>query len=173
LGDAVMFVSSDPDAAVAAATAVVEGAAGNPDLPEARAGLDFGEVRALGGDYFGRTINVAARLTGFARPGTVVASEELIGALQREVASTTIGRTRLKGVGTVRAYKIRTPTRPQDGAGGVGSRRVSADDETEADTIEESGGTGMASKDKGGKSEKKEPKKSLKEKRATKKEKKK
>ena len=172
LGDAVMFVASSADAAVTAARAVVEGAAANPDLPEARAGLDFGEVRALGGDYFGRPINVAARLTGFARAGTVVVSDQLLTALQGDLGSTSIGRTRLKGVGTVRAHKIKGSANEPDEPKGLGSRRLSPDDGTRPDEHLGSGGSPMASKDKGGKSEKKEAKKSLKEKRATKKEKK-
>lgn len=172
LGDAVMFVAPSPDAAVAAARAVVEGAAANPDLPEARAGMDFGEVRALGGDYFGRPINVAARLTGFARPGTVVVSEELLNALEGGVDSTTIGRTRLKGVGTVRVHKVKAPAIERSRDRGLGSPGLSADDGSEPDAHLGSGGSPMASKDKGGKSEKKEAKKSLKEKRASKKEKK-
>jgi len=170
LGDAVMFVASSSDAALAAATAIVDGAATNPDLPEARAGLDFGEVRALGGDYFGRPINVAARLTGFARPGTVLVSEELLSSLKVEVETSHLGRTKLKGVGPVRAYKVRSIPMKQDASEGVGSEHVSLDDGPEENLA--SGGTHMASKDKGGKSEKKEAKKSLKEKRATKKEKK-
>ena len=172
LGDAVMFVASSADAAVAAASAVVHGASANPDLPEARAGLDFGEVRALGGDYFGRPINVAARLTGFARPGTVVVSDELLNALRGEVGSTHIGRTRLKGVGTVRAHKVKGPAGEPDVVEGLGSRALSTDDGTEAHSHLGSGGSPMASKDKGGKSEKKEAKKTLKEKRASKKDKK-
>ena len=172
LGDAVMFVAPSADAAVAAASAVVDGAAANPDLPEARAGLDFGEVRALGGDYFGRPINVAARLTGFARAGTVVVSDELLNALQGEVESTHIGRTRLKGVGTVRAHKVKGPAGEPDIVEGLGSRALSTDDGTEAHSHLGSGGSPMASKDKGGKSEKKEAKKTLKEKRASKKDKK-
>ena len=171
LGDAVMFVASSPDAAVAAARAVVDGAAANPDLPEARAGLDFGEVRALGGDYFGRPINVAARLTGFARADTVVVSDELLNALEGRVDSTAIGRTRLKGVGTVRAHKVKRLANEPDEPEGLGSHALSPDDGTEHADLG-SGGSPMASKDKGGKSEKKEAKKSLKEKRASKKEKK-
>ena len=173
LGDAVMFVASSPDAAVSAAAGVVEGAAANADLPQARAGLDFGQVRGLGGDYFGRPINVAARLTGFARPGTVVASEELIGALQGTLETTHIGRTRLKGVGSIRAYKVRMPAAVQDEPEGVGTHVLSPDDDKGTQPNLESGGSDVASKDKGGKSEKKEAKKSLKEKRASKKEKKK
>lgn len=108
LGDAVMFVAVSPDAAVDAAAGVVTGAGEDPDLPRARAGLDHGEVTPLGGDYFGRPINVAARLTNFARPGTVVASGELMNALEHERDASRIGRTRLKGVGSILAFKINT-----------------------------------------------------------------
>lgn len=106
LGDAIMFVAASADAAAEAALAVVAGAEEDPELPRGRAGLDRGEVRPLGGDYFGRPINVAARLTNFAKAGTVVASAELMEGLTREREASRIGRTRLKGVGSVTAYKI-------------------------------------------------------------------
>lgn len=107
LGDAVMFVASDPSAALNAAMGVVQGTKADPDLPDARAGLDHGEVRPLGGDYFGRPINVASRLTGFARPGTVVVSEAMLDALPETYDVSHIGKARLKGVGTIRAFKVR------------------------------------------------------------------
>ena len=108
LGDAVMFVASSPDAAVDAAMAIVSGAASDEDLPNARAGLDHGEVHPLGGDYFGRPVNLAARLTNFARPGTVVVSSELMASLTEPRDASRIGRTRLKGVGTILAFKVNT-----------------------------------------------------------------
>lgn len=112
LGDAVMFVSPDPVAALDAALDVVQGTKTDPELPEARAGLDYGEVRPLGGDYFGRTINVASRLTGFARPGTVIASQALLDVLPDGFDVSHIGKARLKGVGPIRAFKVRP--RPVD-----------------------------------------------------------
>ena len=112
LGDAVMFVALDPAAALGAAMSVVQGAKSDPELPDARAGLDHGPVRPMGGDYFGRTINVAARLTGFARPGTVVVSQAFVDALPGEHQVSHIGKARLKGVGTVRAFKVR-PNPPE------------------------------------------------------------
>ena len=60
-----------------------------------------------------------------------------------------------------------------DAMEGVGTPLVSHDDGTRTRNDLGTGGSDMASKDKGGKSEKKEAKKSLKEKRASKKEKKK
>lgn len=107
LGDAVMFVATDPDAAVTAAIDVVQGTKADEDLPDARAGLDHGDVRPLGGDYFGRPINVAARLTSFARPGTVVISQALLDVLPDGRDVSHIGKARLKGVGAVRAFKVR------------------------------------------------------------------
>lgn len=169
IGDAVMFVGT-AEVAARAAVSIVAGAAEDPELPEARAGLDHGPIKPLGGDYFGRPVNVAARLTSFARPGTVVASEDLIEELQRVDASS-IGRTRLKGVGTIRPYKINA----LDGgsAKGLGTQADAHDDvDREAPDPKGPKGASMASKDKGGKSEKKPAKKNLKEKRASKKEKK-
>ena len=106
LGDAVMFVASSPDAAVDAAVGIVRGADGSDHLPQARAGIDHGEVSPLGGDYFGRPVNVAARLTNFARPGTVVVSSDVIDSLTGERDVSRIGRTRLKGVGNILAFKV-------------------------------------------------------------------
>jgi adenylate cyclase len=106
IGDAVMFVSPDPEAAVGAAVAVVNAVAEDSGLPEARAGVDIGDAVSVGGDFFGRPVNIAARLTGFARPGTVVASEALIEALPQPADTSRIGRQRFKGVGQVRAFKV-------------------------------------------------------------------
>ena len=105
IGDAVMFTAATPGAAVRAAVALVA-ATGAAELPAARAGLDLGEVISVGGDFYGGPVNIAARLTGFARPGTVVASKELLDGLDEGVRASHIGSQRLKGVGTVRAFKI-------------------------------------------------------------------
>jgi adenylate cyclase len=115
IGDAVMFVSTDPAPALHAAMTVVRRARESNVLPTARAGLDFGEAVALGGDYFGRPVNVAARITAFARPDSVVASKEFLEAVGRDgVDGRRIGSRNLKGVGRLLLYKIREPE-PQEG----------------------------------------------------------
>ena len=106
IGDAVMFVAPDPATALRAAIAVVEAVERDEGLPAARSGLDYGDVVPLGGDFFGRPVNVAARLTSFARPGTVVASETLVEAAGAGVQTSHIGRVRLHNVGSVRAFKV-------------------------------------------------------------------
>jgi len=108
IGDAVMFVSPEPERALAAARGVVDGAESEEVLPPARAGLDLGDVVAVGGDYFGRPVNVAARVTAFALPGTVVVSDGFLGGLPEDSVETSeIRSQRLKGVGRVKLYKVR------------------------------------------------------------------
>ena len=61
-------------------------------------------------------MNVAARITAFARPDSVVVSQEFLDALgDREVEARRIGTRSLKGVGRVRLFKIREPS-PEQGS---------------------------------------------------------
>ena len=106
LGDAVMFVSSDATAAVKAAREIIETVDEDEELSGARAGLDMGTVVPIGGDFFGPPVNVAARLTSFARPGTLVVSSSVMDVLEPTVDATHIGKIRLKGIGQLRAFKI-------------------------------------------------------------------
>ena len=66
LGDGVMSYFREPAGAVLAALEMVEElpAAG---LPPAHVGVAAGPVVVQGGDYFGRTVNLAARIAGHAR----------------------------------------------------------------------------------------------------------
>jgi adenylate cyclase len=106
LGDAAMIAAASAEATLDAATTIVGELDGNEELPDARAGIDFGEVLPRGGDYFGHPVNVAARLVNFARPRTVVVSMEVLDALPSDINASHIGKVRLKGVGSVRAFKV-------------------------------------------------------------------
>ncbi len=107
IGDAAMIAGRDPRAVLAAAAGIVERVNDDDRLPGARAGVDFGNVIPQAGDYFGRPVNVAARLVAFARPGTTVVSQELIDAVGADAVETSkIGTHRLKGVGRVRLFKV-------------------------------------------------------------------
>jgi adenylate cyclase len=63
------------------------------------------------GDYFGRTVNLAARIAEYARPGEVLVSQEVIDAAQGgPVMFTEIGPVELKGVPeTLRLHITRRP----------------------------------------------------------------
>jgi adenylate cyclase len=49
-------------------------------LPLARVGLHSGPVVFQNGDYFGRTVDIAARITDYARPGEVLVSDPAVDA---------------------------------------------------------------------------------------------
>ena len=111
LGDGVMFYFREPAAAVLAAVELVE-VVGSHGLPPAHVGIHAGPVVFQDGDYFGRTVNLAARIAEYARPGEVLVSQEVVDAADRGlVRFTEIGPVELKGVpGTLRLHTARRST---------------------------------------------------------------
>jgi len=112
LGDEVLFVAPTLAAGAEIALDLVDR---DPDAPPVRCGLAFGPTVGLGGDVFGPTVNLAARLTAVARPGRVLlpldASELLVG--HDGVAVKRVGRKYdLKGIGSTR---VATVTRSEPG----------------------------------------------------------
>jgi class 3 adenylate cyclase len=105
LGDGVMFYFPDPGEGVLAALDMVAGVA-TEALPPARVGIDAGPVIFQEGDYYGRTVNIAARIAEYARPGEVLVSQEVVDAAEgTPVTFTAIGAVELKGVsGTLRLH---------------------------------------------------------------------
>jgi adenylate cyclase len=97
IGDAAMFVSPETPALVAAALSLVE-AVETADLPALRAGLASGPVISRAGDWYGNTVNLASRVTGVARPGSVLATEDVRDAASDGFAWSYAGRFRLKGI---------------------------------------------------------------------------
>jgi adenylate cyclase len=108
LGDGVMFYFREPRAAVLAALEMVA-MVGRHGLPPAHVGIHAGPVVFQDGDYFGRTVNLAARIAEYARPGEVLVSQEVVDAAKGgPVTFTEIGPVELKGVpGTLRLYVAR------------------------------------------------------------------
>ncbi|MBI2782070.1 MAG: hypothetical protein HYX55_09790 [Chloroflexi bacterium] len=108
LGDGVMFYFRDPGGSVDAALDMVDGitAAG---LPPAHVGLHAGPVVMQEGDYYGQTVNMAARIADYARPGEVLVSKAIVDlTVSPAIRFTDIGDVELKGVaGTVRLHSSR------------------------------------------------------------------
>src|SRR5207302_5959425 len=99
LGDGVMFHFPDPGQAVSCALDLVERAP-QAGMPPAHCGVNAGPVVFRDGDYFGRTVNIAARIAAKAGPGEVVASEEAVAVASVDgVRFEEIGPAQLKGVG--------------------------------------------------------------------------
>jgi adenylate cyclase len=108
LGDGVMFYFPDPGQGVLAALDMMQGVEAKA-IPPAHVGIHAGRVVFQEGDYFGRTVNIAARIAEYARPGEVLVSQEVVDAADgAPVTFTEIGPVELKGVsGTLRLHAAR------------------------------------------------------------------
>ncbi len=108
LGDGVMLHFRDPRNAVVAALEMLE-AISAASMSPAHVGVDTGPVVFQGGDYFGRTVNIAARIAEHAEPGQLLVSQEVVDRVdESEVAFTPIGSVVLKGVSQpVRLHSVR------------------------------------------------------------------
>jgi adenylate cyclase len=93
-----MFYFPDPGPGVLAALDMTDGVA-TEALPPAHVGIHAGPVVFQEGDYFGRTVNVAARIAEYARPGEVLVSQEVVeAAAGTPVTFREIGPIALRGV---------------------------------------------------------------------------
>jgi adenylate cyclase len=81
LGDGVHFHFGDPADAVRASVDVVR-TARERSLPPAHVGVNAGPVIYDEGDYFGRTVNIAARFAGVAGPEEIVVGEPVVRAVE-------------------------------------------------------------------------------------------
>jgi adenylate cyclase len=98
IGDAAMLVSTDAAAMVEAALKMVEAADEEGDeFPRLRAGIAHGSVHVQAGDYYGRPVNLASRLTGIAKPGSVLLDEAAKEAAGESFDYSYAGEKRLKG----------------------------------------------------------------------------
>jgi adenylate cyclase len=110
LGDGVMLHFPDAGPGVEAALEMEVGVAG-AGLPPAHVGLHAGPVIFQEGDYFGQTVNVAARIAEYARAGEVIVSQEVVDASPgADVAFRDIGPVELKGVAD--ALRLHVASRP-------------------------------------------------------------
>ena len=111
IGDAAMFASRDSQALLDSVLGLVESAS-TEEIPPLRAGVARGQALGRGGDWYGRPVNLAARITNFARPDSVVAAQ----AVKDSIAQTNgwpfdfsfAGKRRFKGIeGEVPVHRVR------------------------------------------------------------------
>ncbi|WP_410582311.1 adenylate cyclase regulatory domain-containing protein [Amycolatopsis sp. lyj-108] len=77
IGDEVLFVADSAVDGAEIALALSERADADETLPAVRAGLASGRILSRFGDVYGSVVNLAARLTSTARPGTILVDKEL------------------------------------------------------------------------------------------------
>lgn len=115
VGDAVLLVSPDPaallDVSFDLLERVEEEGAG---FPQVRIGLAYGAAVSRAGDWFGRPVNLASRITGVARASSVVTDDALRRQLDdvQGVVWSRIGDRRLKGF--QRPVTLHRARRPSD-----------------------------------------------------------
>ena len=83
IGDAVMVLAPTPAAAVQTAVALSKASAIEPRFPLVRMGIHHGPCVERSGDYFGATVNLAARVAAHARAGQILATTTVATALDR------------------------------------------------------------------------------------------
>jgi adenylate cyclase len=107
IGDAAMFVSPDPGPLVSVALSLME-AVEAADLPTLRAGVAFGTALQRAGDYYGHAVNLASRVTGVARPGAVLCTEQVRDAAPDQFDWSFARKHKLKGMSdAVPLYRAR------------------------------------------------------------------
>ncbi len=84
VGDEVLFVADTAPDGAGIALALQDRVRAEPALPELRIGLAAGPVLVRYGDVYGEVVNIAARLTAHARPGSVLADRGMADALARD-----------------------------------------------------------------------------------------
>ena len=99
IGDAAMLTAPEPEPLLAAALDLVDAAdAEGEDFPQLRAGAAVGVALPRAGDWFGRPVNLASRITSIARPGSVLVERELREAAREAYGWSYAGERRLRGI---------------------------------------------------------------------------
>jgi adenylate cyclase len=98
LGDGVLLHFRDPGDAVRGSLDIVERAPSR-GLPPAHVGVNAGPMLYDEGDYFGRTVNIAARIASRAQAGQVYVGEALVGTVpEKGFRLVEVGEFDLKGI---------------------------------------------------------------------------
>jgi adenylate cyclase len=82
IGDEVLFTADDAATAAEVALQLAEQIPAIERIPELRIGLACGTVLSRLGDVYGEPVNIAARLTSVARPGSILVDRGLASALE-------------------------------------------------------------------------------------------
>ena len=117
IGDAAMLASADTASLLESLLELVDAMAAEEDgFPLARAGIAYGPAFTRGGDYYGRPVNLASRITEVARPGSVLIGPDVAEHLDHDAYRfSRAGRKHLKGIsGSVELQRVRRLEEPAE-----------------------------------------------------------
>ena len=118
IGDAAMLAAPEPAPLLDAVLTLVAAAEEEGgEFPQLKAGIASGAALNRAGDWYGHPVNLASRITGVARPGSVLASAEVHDALEDAYRWSFVGERRLKGLGEVKVFRARPSAVDGDDAG--------------------------------------------------------
>jgi adenylate cyclase len=111
IGDAAMLASAEPEPVLDAALNLIDAAdAEGEDFPQLRAGVALGQALPRAGDWFGRPVNLASRITSIARPGSLLAEQEVRESAPDSYRWSFAGERRLRGIrDPVALFRARRP----------------------------------------------------------------
>jgi adenylate cyclase len=99
IGDAVMLASIEPRPLLDTGLSLLDAAdAEGADFPQLRAGVAVGPALSRAGDWFGRPVNLASRITSIARPGSLLAEREVRESARDGYRWSFAGERRLRGI---------------------------------------------------------------------------
>jgi adenylate cyclase len=114
IGDAAMLASPEAEPLLDATLTLIDAAEAEGEyFPQLRAGAAFGMALPRAGDWYGRPVNLASRITGVARPGSLLVERELRESASDAYRWSFAGERRLKGVReAVPLFRARRLDRP-------------------------------------------------------------
>ena len=109
IGDAVLLVSPEAEPLLHCSLSLIDAAdAEGEAYPQLRVGVARGPAQRHAGDWYGRPVNLASRVTGVARPGSVLATSEVHDAAREAFRWSFAGERRIRGVrGAVAVFRAR------------------------------------------------------------------
>jgi adenylate cyclase len=114
IGDEAMLSFPDPESAIQALGTLLPACRNEPRLPLTRTALNHGPVIRRGGELFGSTVNIAARIAALASPGQLLATQPIADAAQaRGILVRDLGKVALRSVASeVPLYEIELAPSP-------------------------------------------------------------
>lgn len=99
IGDAAMLTSPEPAPLIDAALRLIEAAdMEGEEFPQLRAGVTMGPALSRAGDWFGRPVNLASRVTQIARPGSLLVEREVRRSIGDAYRWSYAGERKLRGI---------------------------------------------------------------------------